>query len=69
MNRKEKEKYYDDYIERISKAAEAAGRRVPYHLEYLRKHGSPPSPKGDNRAGRTGRKQKQNRRNPAELQN
>ena len=47
MNRKEKEKRYEDYIERTSRAATAAGRRVPYHLEYLRRHGSPPVPAGN----------------------
>ena len=53
MNRKEKEKRYEDYIERTSQAATAAGRRVPYHLEYLRRHGAGPVPERG-RDGSTG---------------
>ncbi len=46
MDQRERKQRYEDYIERISRAATAAGRRVPYHLEYLRRHGSPPVPAG-----------------------
>ena len=46
MNRKEKEKRYEDYMERTSQAATAAGRRVPYHLEYLKRQGGMAAPTG-----------------------
>lgn len=39
MESKEKQKLYDSYIERPSPRAEAIGRKVPYHLEYARRHG------------------------------
>ncbi len=47
MGHRERQQRYDDYIERASQAATAAWRRVPYHLEYLRRHGSPPAPAGN----------------------
>ena len=39
MDSRDREQRYDDYIERPSQAAAAIGRRPPYHLEYLRRHG------------------------------
>lgn len=30
---------YEDYIAKVNPAAMAIGRRMPYHLEYLRRHG------------------------------
>lgn len=47
---------YEDYIAEVSPMAAAIGRRVPYHLEYLRRYkdrgpapaeGSGPGRKGD----------------------
>lgn len=47
MGHRERQQRYEDYIERTSRAATATGRRIPYHLEYLRRHGSPPAPAGN----------------------
>ncbi len=38
MDSKEKQKRYEEYIAEGSLMAAAIGRRVPYHLEYLRRH-------------------------------
>ena len=37
MDSKEKQKRYEEYIAEGSLMAAAIGRRVPYHLEYLRR--------------------------------
>ena len=39
MDSLEKQDLYEEYIAEISTRAAAIGRRVPYHLEYLRRHG------------------------------
>ncbi len=39
MGRLEIQKQYEEYIAEVSSTAMAIGRRVPYHLEYLRRHG------------------------------
>ena len=41
-----KQEQYEGYIEHVSPMAAAVGRRVPYHLEYLRRHGAGPVPEG-----------------------
>lgn len=47
MGRQEKQKQYEEYITESSPMAAVIGRRVPYHLEYLRRYGSVvPSPGG-----------------------
>lgn len=46
MDSRDREQRYDDYIERPSQAAAAIGRRPPYHLEYLRRHGGMEVPAG-----------------------
>lgn len=38
MDSKEKQKRYEEYIAEGSLMAAAIGRRVPYHLEYLRRY-------------------------------
>ena len=38
MERQEKQRQYEDYIADPSPMAAAIGRRVPYHLEYLRRY-------------------------------
>ncbi len=38
MGSKEKQKQYEEYITDQSRMAVAIGRRVPYHLEYLRRY-------------------------------
>lgn len=54
MGNEERQKRYEGYIEEVAPMAAAIGRRVPYHLEYLRRHkasapaeGSGPGQKGD----------------------
>ncbi len=39
MGSKEKQQRYDGYIEKPSPSAMVAGRRIPYHLEYVRRYG------------------------------
>lgn len=39
MEEAKKEKY-EEYIKEASSMAAAIGRRVPYHLEYIRKYGN-----------------------------
>lgn len=36
----DKKQKYEDYIRQSSSMAAAIGRRVPYHLEYIRRHGA-----------------------------
>ncbi len=40
MSRLKKQEQYEEYIAKVTPAAMAIGRRVPYHLEYLRRHGT-----------------------------
>ena len=40
MDRLEIQEQYKEYIVKVSPAAMAIGRKVPYHLEYLRRYGS-----------------------------
>lgn len=35
----ERRQRYDGYIDDVRPAAAAVGRREPYHLEYIRRHG------------------------------
>lgn len=39
MGRVEIQEQYEDYIAKVNPVAMAIGRRMPYHLEYLRRHG------------------------------
>lgn len=39
MDSQEKQKLYEEYITEASPMAAAVGRRVPYHLEYIREYG------------------------------
>ena len=39
MGRLEIQEQYEDYIAKVNPVAMAIGRRMPYHLEYLRRHG------------------------------
>ena len=43
----DKKQKYEDYIRQSSSMAAVIGRRVPYHLEYIRKHGAGPVPEGN----------------------
>ncbi len=54
MGSKEKQQRYDGYIERPSLAAEAIGRKAPYHLEYARQHGGVAAPTGPSAEQRKG---------------
>ena len=40
MSRLKKQEQYEEYIAKVTPAAMAIGRRVPYHLEYLRRQGA-----------------------------
>ena len=40
MDKLEKQEQYEEHIARVNPAAMVVGRRVPYHLEYLRRHGA-----------------------------
>ena len=40
MSRLKKQEQYEEHIARMNPAAMAIGRRMPYHLEYLRRHGA-----------------------------
>lgn len=40
MGRLENQEQYEEYIAKVNPAAMAIGRKVPYHLEYLRRHGA-----------------------------
>lgn len=44
MDGDEKQEKYENYIKTLSAAAAVTGRRVPYHLEYIRKYGAGPVP-------------------------
>ena len=39
MGRLEIQEQYEEYIAEVSSKAMTIGRRVPHHLEYLRRHG------------------------------
>lgn len=52
MDRQEKQKQYDEYITESSPMAAVIGRRVPYHLEYLRRYGDVMPAPTDNLATR-----------------
>ena len=39
MDSQEKQKLDEEYITEASPMAAAVGRRIPYHLEYLRRYG------------------------------
>lgn len=53
MGNEEKQQKYAEYINGVSPMAAAIGQRVPYHLEYLRRHGAGPVPERG-RDGSTG---------------
>lgn len=50
MGRLEIQEQYEEYIAKVNPAAMAIGRKVPYHLEYLRRHGAPGPVKPDGEA-------------------
>ena len=56
MGRLEIQERYEEYIAQASPAAMAIGRRMPYHLEYLRRHGTtgPTKPEEVARQGKEG---------------
>lgn len=54
MGNEEKQQKYDEYINGVSPMAAAIGQRVPYHLEYLRRHGAGPVPGKGPDMGRDG---------------
>ncbi|WP_300773335.1 hypothetical protein [uncultured Acetatifactor sp.] len=39
MDSQKKQKLYEEYITEAIPMAAAVGRRIPYHLEYIRKYG------------------------------